>query len=91
MWGAIGNFLGSSAFGNAVGLLGAGASIYGAHNQQKIAKKELDFQKDMYNQWNSTRMQNQNNMNNAYDDVFNQNKKKNQGGMLGSGLYGGMQ
>ena len=45
----------------------------------------------MYNQWNSTRMQNQNNMNNAYDDVFNQNKNKNQGGMLGSGLYGGMQ
>ena len=86
MWETLGTFLGGAG-----SLLGAGASIYGSHNQQKMAKKELDFQKDMYNQWNSTRMQNQNNMNNAYDDVFNQNKKKNQGGMLGSGLYGGMQ
>lgn len=86
MWETLGTFLGGAG-----SLLGAGASIYGAHNQQKTAKKELDFQKDMYNQWNSTRMQNQNNMNNAYDNVFNQNKKKNQGGMLGSGLYGGMQ
>lgn len=72
------------------GLLSAGASMYGALDQSKRAKKEMAFQRQMYNDWNNTRLGNQANLGNAYNDVFGANNdfyKKQKGGLLGSNLY----
>ena len=95
--GTLKNFLGSaggSGFGEVAkglgGLLSAGASMYGAIDQSKRAKKEMAFQRQMYNDWNNTRLGNQANLGNAYNDVFGANNdfyKKQKGGLLGSNLY----
>lgn len=65
-------------------LLSAGSSLYGAIDQRKKAKKELEFQRKMYNDWNNTRLGNQANMENAYNFVFGEPKRQ---GMLDSGIY----
>ena len=83
-----------SILGGAGSLLGAGASIYGAKKQSKLAKQELDFQKRMYNDWNSVRAGNELNMAQGYKDALGQAEKERRkkvnelnGGMLGSGIY----
>ena len=50
----------------------------------------MAFQRQMYNDWNNTRLGNQANLGNAYNDVFGANNdfyKKQKGGLLGSNLY----
>ena len=94
--GLLKNFLesaGGSGFGEVTkgigGLLSAGSGMYGAYNQSKMAKDMLNLQKRMYNDWNSTRLGNENNLAQGYNDVFGDNNAffKKKLGMLDSKLY----
>lgn len=87
---------GGSGFGEAAkglgGLLSAGSSIYGAYDQSKRAKEMMDLQKRMYYDWNNTRLGNQNNLAQGYNDVFGANNeflntKKKSAGLLNTPIY----
>lgn len=97
--GLLKNFLGSaggSGFGEVAkglgGLLSAGSSIYGAIDQSKRAKEMMDLQKRMYYDWNNTRLGNQQNLAQGYNDVFGANNdflntKKKRAGLLNTPIY----
>lgn len=97
--GMLKNFLesaGGSGFGEAAkglgGLLSAGSSMYGAYDQSKKAKELMDLQKRSYYDWNNTRLGNQNNLAQGYNDVFGANNdflntKKKSIGLLNTPIY----
>ena len=87
---------GGSGFGEVAkglgGLLSAGASMYGAIDQSKRAKETIDLQKRMYYDWNNTRLGNQQNLAQGYNDVFGANNdflntKKKSAGLLNTPIY----
>lgn len=87
---------GGSGFGEAAkglgGLLSAGASMYGAYDQSKRAKEMMDLQKRMYYDWNNTRLGNQNNLAQGYNEAFGANNeflntKKKSAGLLNTPIY----
>lgn len=87
---------GGSGFGETAkglgGLLSAGSSMYGAYDQSKRAKEMMDLQKRMYYDWNNTRLGNQNNLAQGYNDVFGANNeflntKKKSAGLLNTPIY----
>ena len=85
---------GGSGFGEIAkgvgGLLGAGSSMYGAYDQSKRAKDMMQLQKQMYFDWNNTRLGNQKNLAQGYNDVFGANNdfyKKKNAGMLNTPIY----
>ena len=87
---------GGSGFGEAAkglgGLLSAGSGMYGAYDQSKRAKEMMNLQKRMYNDWNNTRLGNQNNFAQGYNDVFGANNeflntKKKSAGLLNTPIY----
>lgn len=96
--GLLKNFLGSaggSGFGEVAkglgGLLSAGSGMYGAYDQSKRAKEMIELQKKMYQDWNNTRLGNQQNLAQGYNDVFGANNdfynKKRNTGMLNTPIY----
>ena len=97
--GLLKNFLGGAGgagFGEVTkglgGLLSAGSSMYGAYDESKRAKEMMDLQKRMFYDWNNTRLGNQNNLAQGYNNVFGANNeflntKKKSMGLLNTPIY----